>query len=139
MLSSINVIFCMDTTDIMMIPTQKQDNCLGLLRKSLNRDFILSPFNSAVFQKNMIEVNNNHSGLHQDICIARSSEKVCWTCFIMHMVSYELAPSLISREDRFLFQAILWKNTSQDSALTAPEWQAGKAMSHLCTGEAAAG
>lgn len=89
--------------------------------------------------KNMTETDNNHSGLCQDICIARSSEKVCWTCFIIHMASDELAPSLTSRKDRSLFQAILWKTTSQDSALTAPEWQAGKAMSRLCRGETASG
>lgn len=89
--------------------------------------------------KNMTEANNDHSGLWQDICIARSSEKVYWMCFIMDTASYELAPSLTPRKDRFLFHDILWKNTSQDSALTPPEWQAGKAISYLCTGETAVG
>lgn len=38
-----------------------------------------------LFSKKCAEPNNNHSGHCQDICIARrSSEKVCWTCFIMH-------------------------------------------------------
>lgn len=48
---------------------------------------------------------NNPSGLCQETCtVGRSSDKVCWTCFIMHMANCELGAFLGTEEGQIFIQ-----------------------------------